>query len=213
MDEALKEKIRKNPTFLKELADPSEEIMLYAVGSAWNNLKYFSRATPEVRRAALENKGWAIQYISAPTQEEKMAAVKKDADAIQYISDPDCAVQIEAVATSWNAIRYISAPCPEAKRLAIHKNEQAIAYIGDFSQAELEDYLRLNLNILKYIYDSVEMEELIRILREVFSADPGDAYIRDFMELKILDMDKIPFMGQYGSKAAKKRLADYVLGR
>lgn len=213
LDEALKEKIRKNPTFLKQLTDPSEEVMLYAVGSAWNNLKYFRQPSMAVRKAALENKGWAIQYIADPTLEEKLAAVKKDADAIQYIPNPECTVQVEAIQTSWNAIRYIGSPCIKAKRLAVGKNEQAIAYIGDFTQEELEEYLKLNISILKYIYDSVDMDELIRILTEVFSGDPGEDYMRDFMELKILDMDKIPFIGQIGSKAAKKRLADYVLGR
>ena len=41
LDELTKEKIRKSPTFLKDVVDPDEDLMLYAVGNAWNNLKYF----------------------------------------------------------------------------------------------------------------------------------------------------------------------------
>lgn len=213
LDEQMKEQIRKKPTLLRELEDPSEELMLYAVGNAWNNLKYFKTPTPEVRRAALENKGWAIQYISEPSQDEQLLAVKRDADAIQYIDQPSCEVQVEAVKTSWNAVRYIDKPCREARRLAIIKNEQAIAYIGGFEEEELEEYLKLNLNILKYIYDSVEMDDLIRILSEVFQGDPSPDYIKDFMELEILDLDKIYFLGSVGSKATRQKLVDYVLGR
>lgn len=213
LDEQIKERIRKSPTWLRELDDPSEEIMLYAVGSAWNNLKYFKHPTGPVRRSALENKGWAIQYLKDPTKEEQLLAVERDADAIQYITDPDCQVQVRAVTTSWNAIRYIQDPCREARRLAIRKNEQAIAYIGDFSAQELEEYLRENLNILKYIYDSVEMDDLIRTLTDVFQGDPAAGYIRDFMELEILDLDKISFIGEVGSKSTRQKLVDYVLGR
>lgn len=213
LDKQMKEQIRKKPTLLRELEDPSEELMLYAVASAWNNLKYFKQSTPEVRRAALENKGWAIQYISEPSQEEQLIAVRRDADAIQYIKDPDCEVQVEAVKTSWNAVRYIEKPCREARRQAIIKNEQAIAYIGGFEEDELEEYLKLNLNILKYIYDSVEMDDLIRILSEEFQGNPSKSYIKDFMELEILDLDKINFIGSVGSKATRQKLVDYVLGR
>lgn len=213
LDELTKEKIRKSPTFLKDLDNPSEELMLYAVGNAWNNLKYFKNPSSAVRRAALENKGWAIQYIEDPTAEEKLIAVRRDADAIGYIDSPDCQVQTEAVNSAWNAIRLIKAPCPEAKRLAIQKNEQAIGYITDYTEEELAGYLKENINIVKYIYDSIPMEELTRVLTEVFSGETPPDYIRDFMELRILDMDKIPFISSVGSKSTKQKLVDYVLGR
>ena len=213
LDELIKEKIRKTPTFLKDLENPDEELMLYAVGNAWNNLKYFKHPSAKVRRVALENKGWAIQYIKDPTEAEKLIAVKRDADAIQYVDGPDCEIQIAAVNSAWNAIRLIKLPCPEAKRLAVQKNEQAIAYITDYSANDLAGYLKDNIKIVKYIYDSIELDELTRVLTEVFSGEPTADYIRDFMELRILDMDKIPFIDSVGSKSTKQKLVDYVLGR
>lgn len=36
-------------------------------------------------------------------------------------------------------------------------------------------------------------------------------YIEDFLELEILEMDKINFVSEYGSKNAKKLLVDYKL--
>ena len=213
LSDEIKEQIRKNPAFLKELEDPSEELMLYAVSSAWNNLKYFKEPTGNVRMTALKSKGWAIQFIDDPTKEEKLMAVSKDADALQYFSEADCEVQLTAVKNSWRAIRYMEDPCYDARILAIEKNEQAINYISGYSAEELKEYLKLNLNIVKYIYDSIELEELTGVLAGVFAGDPDEKYIRDFMELEVIDMDKIPFIDETGSKAARKRLADYVLGR
>lgn len=213
LNDETREKVRKNPAFLKDLEDPDEELMLYAVRSAWNNLKYFKEPTPGVRMAALESKGWAIQFIKDPVQEEKLLAVKRDADALQYIQEADCEVQLTAVKNSWRAIRYIGDPCYEARILAVKKNEQAINYISGYSTEELNEYLKLNLNIVKYIYDDIDLEELAGVLAEVFSGDPDEKFIKDFMELEIIDMDKIPFVDQMGSKSARKKLADHVLGR
>lgn len=213
LEERIKEQIRHNPAFLKELEAPDEELMLFAVNSAWNNLKYFREPTPGVRMAALNNKGWAIQYIRDPSQAEKLAAVERDADAIQYIPEADCAVQTAAVNNSWRAIRHIVKPCREARLLAVAQNEQAIVYISDYSQEDLAEYLKLNISIVKYLYDSLDLEELSTILREVFAGDPTEEYLRAYMELEILDVDKIAFIGEVGSKSVKKKLVDYWLGR
>lgn len=213
LEELTKEKIRKSPTFLKDEQNPDEELMLYAVGNAWNNLKYFKDPSAQVRRAALENKGWAIQYLKNPTEEEKLIAVGRDADAIQYIESPSCQVQMAAVDSAWNAIKLIKDPCAEAKRVAIQKNEQAIAYIKDYTPEEMAGYLKENINIIKYIYDSLDMNELTRVLTEVFAGETTMDYIRAFMELQILDIDKIPFIDGVGSKSTKEMLVDYVLGR
>lgn len=213
LSEEMRERIRKNPAFLKDLENPDEELMLYAVGSAWNNLKYFKEPTAKVRRAALESKGWAIQFIKDPTREEKLIAVRRDADALQYFKEADCEVQVAALKNSWRAIRYIVDPCYEARILAVEKNEQAINYISGYSGEELNEYLMLNLSIVKYIYDNIDLEDLSTVLVKVFGGDPDEKYIKDFMDLEVIDMDKIPFVEAVGSKSARKKLVDYVLGR
>ena len=40
-----------------------------------------------------------------------------------------------------------------------------------------------------------------------------EKYIKDFLELEILEMDKINFIREYGSKKAKVLLVDYKLSR
>lgn len=41
--------------------------------------------------------------------------------------------------------------------------------------------------------------------------DISKKYIEDFLELEVLEMDKINFVREYGSKNAKKLLVDYKL--
>ena len=41
--------------------------------------------------------------------------------------------------------------------------------------------------------------------------DIDDKYMKNFLELEILEMDKINFVREYGSKKAKKALVDYKL--
>ena len=38
-------------------------------------------------------------------------------------------------------------------------------------------------------------------------------YMKDFIDLEILEMDKIGFINMYGSKNAKKLLVDYKLSK
>ena len=164
--------------------------------------------------AAVKNKGWAIQYVSEQTEELQLAAVHRDFDSIQYIDEPSCTVQVEAVNTFWSALKYIKAPCKEAKLLAVSKSEQAITYVGDYTDEELREYLMANIKIIKYIYDSLEMDILNEILKAKFIRDDVPAeYIKDFMELQILDINKVNFIRDYGSRSTQQKLIDYVLGR
>ena len=58
------------------------------------------------------------------------------------------------------------------------------------------------------------MDFIIETLKEVFEEGEVDPlYIENFMELKVLDIDKIKFINTYGSKETKKKLIRYVLKR
>jgi len=58
------------------------------------------------------------------------------------------------------------------------------------------------------------MDFLLEVLTGVFSRDDvTERYIRDFMELQVLDMNKVDFINEHGSKSAKMKLIDYVLSR
>ena len=58
------------------------------------------------------------------------------------------------------------------------------------------------------------MDFIIKTLKTLFENENVDEkYIKDFMELKVLDIDKINFINTYGSKATKQKLIRFVLQR
>ena len=67
---------------------------------------------------------------------------------------------------------------------------------------------------MKYIYDSLEMDFLLAILEETFGReDVPDRYIADFMDLQILDLNKVNFIRDHGSRRTRQQLIDHVLSR
>ena len=70
------------------------------------------------------------------------------------------------------------------------------------------------MKIVKYIYDSLDVSMLYEVLEEKFmSEEVSESYIRDFMELQILDINKVNFIRDHGSRVTKQKLMDYVLSR
>ncbi len=121
---------------------------------------------------------------------------------------------VKAVENYWSALKYVENPCFEAKLRALEKSEQAITYVGDFTEEELRKYLFVNIKIVKYVYDSLEMDLLMDVLKEKMGQEEvSESYLKDFMELQILDINKVNFVRDYGSKNAKKALMNYVLSR
>ena len=73
-------------------------------------------------------------------------------------------------------------------------------------------FIKENINVVKYIYESIEPDLVVEVLIEKFREDDiDDKYMKNFLELEILEMDKINFVREYGSKKAKKALVDYKL--
>ena len=65
---------------------------------------------------------------------------------------------------------------------------------------------------LKYLYDSIDVESVVEVLVDkVKDENIDEKYIKNFIDLEILEMDKINFIRQYGCKKAKKILVDYKL--
>ena len=69
-----------------------------------------------------------------------------------------------------------------------------------------------NINVLKYLYDSLEVEWAVELIKEkVQESEVEPEYIKNYMELEILEMDKLAFIRDFGSKSAKKIAVDYCL--
>lgn len=205
--------IKNNPLAVEYIEELSEENAILAVRLLWNSLKYIKNPSEKVKFEAINAKGWAIQFIADPSEEVQIKAVSKDYDAIKYIKNPSAKVQIEAIKKYWAAIKFIDNPTLEARREAIKGNEEAINYI-DFNLDELRILIGDNIKIVKYVYDSIDVDFVVNVVIEKVKEDLIDeSYIKDFLELEILEMDKVNFIREYGSKKAKILLVDYKLSR
>ena len=173
----------------------------------------FNNPSERVKLEAVKAKGWAVQFIENPTEEMQLNAVNKDYDSIKYIKNPSEEVQLAAIKKYWAAIKFINNPSLEARKEAIRGNEEAINYIN-FDLDELKILISENIKIVKYVYDSIDVDFVVDVvIDKVKEEEIDEKYIKDFLELEILEMDKINFIRAYGSKKAKMLLVDYKLSR
>ena len=142
----------------------------------------------------------------------QLLAVSKDYDAIKYIENPSEKVQLAAIENYYAAIRFIKNPSLKAKIKAVILNGEAINYISNYDLDDIKIFIHENINVVKYIYESIDVDLVVEIVKEKIKDENIEKkYIEDFLELEILEMDKINFVREYGSKNAKKLLVDYKL--
>ncbi|MGL5148991.1 MAG: hypothetical protein ACRC7N_00255 [Clostridium sp.] len=202
-----REAIISNPLCVEYINDLSEDLLVLAVKNLWNSLKLIKNPSNRVIEEAVKTKGWALQFVNEPWEELCVTAVKRDYDAIKYISNPSERVQLEAINTHWGAIKFIKNPTLASKIAAIKGDEESINYIANYDLDELKIFMKENLRVVKYIYESIDVELVVEVLMEKFKDENTEyEYIREFINLEILEMDKINFIREYGSKKAKREL-------
>jgi len=212
--EQKKTAIKNTPLAIQYIDDLEEELQILAVKLLWNSLKFIKNPSLKVKMAAVKTRGWAIQYIDNPAEELAQVSVKKDYDAIKYIKNPSKAVQLFAIENYFGAIKFIKNPELDIKRAAINIDEEAINYIDNYDENELKIFIRDNINILKYAYGAIEPEIVVEILIDKLKEDEfTKEYMGAFLDLEILEMDKIRFISEYGNKRTKKLLVDYKLSK
>ena len=160
----------------------------------------------------METKGWAIQYVENPSEDMQILAVSKDYDSIKYIENPSENVQEIAVKNYWGAIKFIKNPTLNVKRLAVISHDEAINYINNYSYDDIKFFIKDNINVVKYIYESIDPELVVDVLIEKLNNhEMTKEYMKNFLDLEILEMDKIAFIREYGDKKTKKLLVDCKL--
>lgn len=210
--EVQKQAISNTPLCIKYIENVDTEIGVMCVKSLWNSLELIKKPSKEIIEQAIRTKGWAIQYVKNPSEELQLLAVSKDYDSIKYIESPSEKVQLAAIENYYVAIRFIKNPSIKAKVRAVKLNGEAINYISNYDLDEIRSFIYENINVVKYIYGSIEVDLVVEVLQEKIKDEEIEKkYIVDFLELEILEMDKINFIREYGSKRAKKLLVDYKL--
>ena len=142
----------------------------------------------------------------------QILAVSKDYDSIKYIENPSENVQEIAVKNYWGAIKFIKNPTLNVKRLAVISHDEAINYINNYSYDDIKFFIKDNINVVKYIYESIDPELVVDVLIEKLNNhEMTKEYMKNFLDLEILEMDKIAFIREYGDKKTKKLLVDCKL--
>ena len=206
------EAIKNTPLSIKYIRNVDKEIGIMCVKSLWNSLELINNPSEEIIEEAIKTKGWAIQFVKEPSEELQVLAVSKDYDSIKYIENPSENVQLAAIENYYVAIRFIKKPSLKAKVKAVILNGEAINYISNYDLDDLKVFIHENINVVKYIYESIDVDIVVEILKEKIKDENIEKkYIEDFLELEILEMDKINFVREYGSMNAKRILVDYKL--
>lgn len=210
--EVQKQAVKSTPLCVKYIENIDEEIGVMCVKSLWNSLELMKNPSERIIEEAVKAKGWAIQFVENSSEELQLLAVSKDYDAIKYIENPSESVQLAAIENYYAAIRFIKNPTQKAKVTAVMINGEAINYISNYDLDDIKVFIHENINVVKYIYESIDVELVVEVLQEKIKGENIERkYIEDFLELEILEMDKINFVREYGSKTAKKLLVDYKL--
>lgn len=106
--------------------DQFESVKKAAVEQNGYALQYADRPSHAVEKAAVEQAGRAIQYVNEPTPEIQMAAVLQDYEAIEYIKAPIERAQMESVKHDGNQLLYIEKPTMAVITQAIDRTPSII---------------------------------------------------------------------------------------
>ena len=215
-------KIYDNPLYIRYIKNPSVELILEAVKKNGLAIRYIENPTNEMKETAIKNNPLAVEYIEELSEENAILAVRLLWNSLKYIKNPSEKVKFEAINAKGWAIQFIADPSEEVQIKAVSKDYDAIKYIKnpsakvqiDFNLDELRILIGDNIKIVKYVYDSIDVDFVVNVVIEKVKEDLIDeSYIKDFLELEILEMDKVNFIREYGSKKAKILLVDYKLSR
>lgn len=190
--EVQRQAIKNTPLSVKYIRNVDKQVGIICVKSLWNSLELTNNPSEDIIEEAIKTKGWAIQFVKEPSEELQMLAVSKDYDSIKYIENPSENVQLAAIENYYVAIRFIKNPSLKAKVKAVILNGEAINYISNYDLDDIKVFIYENINVVKYIYESIDVDIVVDILkRKIKDENIKKKYIEDFLESEILDMDKI----------------------
>ena len=106
-----------------------EEDQIDIVAEHPRALKYISKPSEKVIRAALESDPYAIRYVDNPSEELQLWIVKRAPEAIGSIRNPTSRVQLIAVEADGGLLVAITHPTEEVQLAAVKDDPYAIRYV------------------------------------------------------------------------------------
>jgi len=124
------EMVLRDPYYIKNIDNPSEEIQLVAVNKNGILLKFIKSPSVKVQWEALKNNVWAIEYIENPLEEMCILAVESAWNTLKFIKNPSENVLIKAVGSKGWSLQFVKNPSLELQRIATIKDWDSIKYIS-----------------------------------------------------------------------------------
>lgn len=88
------EAVKINPSSIRWIDDPSEELQLLAVRQDFTTISDIAFPTEAAQLAAVEQWGYAIQYCKNPSKAVQLAAAKQDSMVLYRFIDTETAREL-----------------------------------------------------------------------------------------------------------------------
>ena len=148
----LVELVYANPSAIKRMKEPREEIQLAAIDKDWSIIQYIKNQTPYAQEFAMEkSEGEAFKLLINPDERIVYRAVRNDPFNIRYVADPDEDIQLMAVRERLEAVDSIKNPCPAVQMMVIRAQPEYIGEIPNPTPEMQMEAIKRDGMVLKYI--------------------------------------------------------------
>lgn len=158
-DELILLAIGQNPHAIQFVENPNEEMQLLAVQGDGMTLEFLKNPTLEIQKMAIEQNGCALKFIDNPSKDTQLLALKSNGEALEFIQNPTQEMQLLALNTSGGAIKFIENQTDEMKIMAIKDNPDMIEHIKNPTQEIFE--LAIDTDPYSIIFMDYPTEEII----------------------------------------------------
>lgn len=141
-DNKLKNIIMMNPSNIKKLSDPSDQLQIVAVKRDPSLVFYLKEPSIHVWRTVLELEPMYIKYIDAPIQELQMLAISKSIKSLEYIKNPTKVIQ-----------RYVIKHYPEYVHSLRHVDDDVyLETLKKYGLGSISMFRRISDDVRKSLY-------------------------------------------------------------
>jgi hypothetical protein len=129
-DKILK-KIYKNPSYIKNIKNPTEEQILLAVTKNDETLKYIENQTPEICLQAVKHHGYALRYVKNQTHEICLEAVKQDGIALIFVKNQTHEICLAAVEQNGHSLQFVKEQTEKICLAAVKQKGNALQHVKE----------------------------------------------------------------------------------
>lgn len=125
------EAVRKNPSLLRQIKEPTPEICMTAISEDPRALSLVRDQSPVICLTAVKIDGNALQFVREQTPQICIEAVRQTGCALQYVKNQTPELCAEAIKQDPLALKYVKNPSMELCVEAVRHNRNAISFVPE----------------------------------------------------------------------------------